>query len=62
MKYIRDYFVDGKLPPKDTVCEADVRPFFDGEKAIRAMSEEDRILFDAVSELGKGLVTPNFMI
>ncbi|KAH8887118.1 alpha/beta-hydrolase [Thozetella sp. PMI_491] len=35
-RYVREYFQDGKLPPADTVCEADVVPFYDDDDTLEA--------------------------
>lgn len=59
-KYIRGYFQSGTLPPKDTVCEVELKPFLGGENTVKAMSEDDRVLFEAVSGMGKEWTVPRF--
>jgi hypothetical protein len=54
MSSIRQYFLNGTLPEKGTVCEVE-GSIFGGEGELQAqaesLSEEDRVLFEATNAL-----------
>ncbi|KAF8816536.1 hypothetical protein BYT27DRAFT_7077196 [Phlegmacium glaucopus] len=62
VKHVRQYFTDGKLPEPGTVCEVDAGPF-DKEEGLEEgtaqgrltmhMSEEDKLIFNALKELSR---------
>lgn len=69
-KYVRQYFIDGTLPPVDTVCEVD-SPMFgetdddgDDDGAMEAkevgMSEEDLKMRKLVRDLSDGFEVSRF--
>jgi len=49
-KYVRQYFIDGKLPEPGTVCEVDAE---EGLEEGAHMNEDDKVIFNALKELGK---------
>ncbi|KAF2500930.1 proteinase [Lophium mytilinum] len=47
-KAVRAYFQTGVLPPPNTLCEADVKPFFKDASASRTLEKSDIELLDAL--------------
>jgi hypothetical protein len=59
-KYIRDYFRNGTLPPKDTICQVDTPMFHNGTEFAMHLLEEDRELSRATRELSERFEVPLF--
>ncbi|KAF2814581.1 uncharacterized protein BDZ99DRAFT_434284 [Mytilinidion resinicola] len=55
-KAVRSYFQTGALPPPNTLCEADVKPFFNDTPPFRTLETSDVELLDALIVASK-----NFM-
>lgn len=50
--------MSGTLPPEGTICEVDVKPFFGEDNTLRALSKDDRALYEAVADVGRDWKIP----